>query len=220
MSGDQSMFKEERMRVGIVPDSSLARRGGAAFIFGNVLFIVNKVDEMSRLFLGRQMPDVISGQNPLLILLGQVALIFGYVAFYQVYAPRVGRWGKNALRLFSGGGIVLAVGHVVFISFPVNSIPPSVLPYAESLFLLVIVGLLLLVIGLSWFGILNLRHPVMSRWPWLPLATALMGFIGFFLFSGEEITATFLVFRTLFALGLIGLGLALWLEKPIAAEVL
>jgi hypothetical protein len=29
-----------------------------------------------------------------------------------------------------------------------------------------------------------------------------------------EITATFLFFRTLFALGLIGLGLTLWLEKP------
>jgi hypothetical protein len=41
-----------------------------------------------------------------------------------------------------------------------------------------------------------------------------MGFIGFFLFSGEEITATFLFFRTLFALGLIGLGLILWLERP------
>jgi hypothetical protein len=46
-----------------------------------------------------------------------------------------------------------------------------------------------------------------------------MGFIGFFLFSGQEITAVFLFFRTLFALGLIGLGLTLWLEKPVQPDV-
>jgi hypothetical protein len=142
------------------------------------------------------------------------------VAFYQVYTAQVGRSGRNALRLFSGGGILLAFAHVVFISFPANAIPPTVQVTIESLFLLVIVGLLLLLIGLIWFGILNLRQPVLSRWPWLPLATGLMGFIGFFLFSGEEITATFLFFRTLFAIGLIGLGVALWLERPFASEVL
>ena len=41
-----------------------------------------------------------------------------------------------------------------------------------------------------------------------------MGFTEFFIFRGEEINATFLFFRTLFALGLIGLGLVLCLEKP------
>ena len=45
-----------------------------------------------------------------------------------------------------------------------------------------------------------------------------MGFIGFFQFGGEEIGATFLVFRTLFACGLIGLGVILGLEKPDATE--
>ena len=39
-----------------------------------------------------------------------------------------------------------------------------------------------------------------------------MGLIGFFVFRGEEITAIFLLFRTLFALGLIGLGVLLWME--------
>ena len=34
------------------------------------------------------------------------------------------------------------------------------------------------------------------------------------LFSGEEINAVFLFFRTLFALGLVGMGLGLFLEKP------
>ena len=47
-----------------------------------------------------------------------------------------------------------------------------------------------------------------------------MGFIGFVLLGGAEITAIFLVFRTLFALGLIGLGVTLWLEKPVQSEVI
>ena len=72
-----------------------------------------------------------------------------------------------------------------------------------------------MLIGLIWFGIANLRRPILGRWQWLPLATGLMGVIGFFLFSGEQMTATFLLFRTLFALGLIGLGLILCLEKPV-----
>jgi len=188
--------------------------GGLAFVFGNVLFVVNKLDEMSRLFLSRPMPDMISGRNPRLIFLGQVALIIGYVAYYQCYAPRVGRPGKNALRLLCGGGILLAIGHVSFVAALADYVPTAVLPYAENLFLLVVIGLLILLIGLIWFGILNLRRSVLRHWSWLPLATGLMGFIGFFLFSGEEITATFLFFRTLFAFGLIGLGLNVWLEKP------
>jgi hypothetical protein len=195
------------------------RWGGASFILGNVLFIVNKLDEMSRHFLDRSMPDVISGQNPLLILIGQAALITGYVAYFRLYAQRGGRAGKNALRLFCGGGIILAVGHVGFMSSLAEFVPPSLRPYAESSFLIVLIGLLLLIIGLIWFGVLNLRQPVPARWPWLPLATGLMAFIGFFLFSGEETTATFLFFRTLFALGLIGLGLVMWLERPSQVEM-
>ena len=186
---------------------SAHRWGGLAFAIGNVLFVVNKLDDMSRLFLSRPMPDVISGQHLGLIFLGQVALIIGYLAYYQFYASRVNRAGKYALRLFAGGGIVLAVGHVSFMS--------AFLPSAEPLFLLVIIGLLLLLIGLIWFGMLNLRRPVLLYWRWLPLFTGLMGFVGFFLFREVQITATFLLLRTLFAFGLIGLGLILSLEKPI-----
>jgi hypothetical protein len=80
------------------------------------------------------------------------------------------------------------------------------------------IGLLFLLIGLIWFGILNMRQHILGRWSWLPLATGLMGFISFVLFSGEEITKIFLFFRTLFALGLIGLGIILWLEKPLQTE--
>jgi hypothetical protein len=50
------------------------------------------------------------------------------------------------------------------------------------------------------------------------LATGLLGFTGFFLFSGEQITATFLIFRTLFAMGLIALGMTLWLEKAVHVD--
>lgn len=190
------------------------RWAGASFIIGNVLFILNKVDEMSRLFLSRPMPDMISGQNPLLILIGQVALIIGYVGLFEFYALRAGRSGKNALRLFCGGGIILSVGHVGFISSLAEALPAGLRPYVESLFVLILIGLLFLIVGLIWFGVLNLRRPTLAYTRWLPLATGLMGFIGFFLFSGEQITAVFLVFRTLFALGLIGLGLVLALEKP------
>lgn len=191
------------------------RWGGAAFALGNLLFIVNKLDEMSRLFLGRWMPDVISGQNPALILFGQLALVLGYLAFYRVYAPRVGRHGRIALRLFSGGGVLLALGHTNFISLSPTVFPPAVLVVAESLFLLVVIGLLTLLVGLIWFGILNLRQPVLRAWRWLPLVTGLMGLIGFVGFSGEEITATFLVFRTLFAIGLVGLGVTLGREAAL-----
>ena len=190
------------------------RIGGAAFMLGNTLFFVNKIDEMSRLFFSRPMPDLISGRNIGLILLGQAALIIGYVAYYQFYSQRAGRRGKYALRLFSGGGILLAIGHVSFMSGLADYAPATVLPYAENLFLLVFIGLLFLLAGLIWFGILALRRPMLSRWQWLPLATGLMGFVGFVLFSGEQISAIFLVFRTLFAFGLIGLGLTLWLESP------
>lgn len=203
------------MTTETMPASRAYQWGGLAFVLGNTLFLVNKFDEMSRLFLGRWMPDVISGQDPALILFGQAALIIGYIAYYQFYSPRMQQPGKYALRLFSGGGIALAFAHIGFMSVLGTIIPPSLRPYAESLFLLLILGLLLLLIGLIWFGVLNLRQPIVNGWHWLPLATGLMGFIGFFLFSGEEITAIFLFFRTLFALGLIGLGATLALEKPV-----
>ena len=51
-------------------NNRISQVGSLAFVFGNILFIANKLDEMSRLFLSRPMPDVISGQNPLLLGLG------------------------------------------------------------------------------------------------------------------------------------------------------
>lgn len=188
---------------------SIYQWGGLSFMFGNLLFLGNKLNEMSRLFLTRPIPDVISGQDTLLIVVGQLALIFGYLSFYKFYDQRVRRAGNIALRLFSGGGILVALGHVSFMSTL----------DAEGMFLAVLVGLLLLLAGLVWFGIVNLRRPVLDKWQWLPLVTGLTGIIGFVGFSGEEITATFLVFRTLFAIGLIWLGLSLWVAKPVQLDV-
>jgi hypothetical protein len=176
--------------------------GGVAFMVGNLLFAINKLDEMSRLFFSRPMPDVISGQNPVLIIIGQLALIVGYISYQKFYSLRLPRSGKLALRVMAGGGIVLAIGHITFMTA------------LDSLFILVILGVGILLTSLIWFGIINLREKVLRNWQWLPLATGLMGFTGFILFGGEEITAVFLLFRTLFALGLIGLGLVLSLEKP------
>src|SRR5918997_1728501 len=122
--------------------------GGLAFAFGNLLFLVNKLDEMSHLFLSRPMLDVISGQHLGRILLGQVALIIGYIAYYKFYAPRTGRFGRYALRLFTGGGMLLALGHLVFMSGLEPYIPAAILPYAEGIFILVAIGLLFLLIGL------------------------------------------------------------------------
>lgn len=176
--------------------------GGVAFMIGNFLFALNKLDEMSRLFFSRPMPDVISGKNPGLIIIGQLALIVGYISFQKFYSIRLPRSGKFALRVMAGGGIVLAIGHITFMTV------------LDSLFILVILGVGILLTGLIWFGIINLKEKVLRKWQWIPLVTGLMGFTGFILFGGEEITVVFLLFRTLFALGLILLGLMLSLEKP------
>lgn len=179
----------------------LRRIAGAAFVLGNLLFLINKIDEMSRHFFNRPMADVISGEDRLLIAFGQVLLITGYIGFLKTYPP-TSRFARITFRLFAWGGIVTAVGHTSFM----DGSP-------EILFALVLLGMLLMLPGLILFGISNLRVPVIARWKWLPLLTGLMGFTGFILFSGEEITATFLAFRTLFALGLVGMGVGLLLEN-------
>ncbi len=146
----------------------VAQWGGVAFMFGNLLFLVNKLNEMSRLFLFRSMPDVISGQDRVLIVIGQVALIAGYVAYFWLYVGRVGRFGKNALRLFCGGGILLAVGHVSFM---------PILTF--DLFILVLIGLAVMLIGLIGFGIASLRQPILGRWRgclWQPDSWGLLAF--------------------------------------------
>ena len=184
------------------------RIGGASFMLGNILFLANKLDEMSRLFLGRYIADIISGEDRLLIVFGQVLLIVGYIGFLKTYMPTE-KFARITFGLFVWGGMIVAVGHTSFM----DGMP-------EALFAVVLLGMALMVPGLILFGIRNLRKPVIARWKWLPLFTGLMGFIGFFLFSGEEITPMFLSFRTFFALGLIGLGFMMWLGKPVQSEII
>ena len=176
----------------------IARFSGAAFALGNLLFLGNKMDEMSRHFFNRPMPDLISGEDRLLIAFGQILLLFGYVGFLKSYTPD-GKFARITFRMFAWGGMVVAVGHTAFM----DGTP-------ELLFALVLLGMLFMLFGMIGFGISNLRVPLLiARWKWLPLFTGLMGFIGFVVFSGEDITATFLAFRTLFALGLVGMGINL-----------
>lgn len=186
------------------------RLGGAALVAGSLLFFLNKVDDMSRLFLGRRIPDLISGEDIPLILVGQLCLFIGFAGMYRAYVTRLKRPGRIALRLLCGGGMLLALGHVTFMIFPAGMFSASWVAGLEYAYLLVAVGLLLVFIGLIGLGSLNLRRPLLGPWPWLPLATGIAGFVGFALLKGEAITAGFLLFRTLFALGLVALGFGLW----------
>lgn len=199
--------------------SGSLRWSGAALMAGSLLFFVNKLDEMSRLFFGRPMPDLISGADIPLIVVGQLCLLLGFAGMYRFYVTRLERPGRIALRLLCGGGMLLALGHVSFMSFPDGVLSASQEAGLEYFYLLVIVGLLLVFIGLIWLGILNLRRPVLAPWRWLPLATGISGFIGFVVLGGEEKTAGFLLFRSLFALGLIVLGAGLWRGAPAAVEL-
>jgi hypothetical protein len=54
-------------------------------MIGNLLFLTNKLNEMSRLFLSGPKADVISGRDIVLIAIGHVALIIGYVAYYRLH---------------------------------------------------------------------------------------------------------------------------------------
>lgn len=182
--------------------------GGAALVLGSLLFIVNKLNDISAVFLNRFIPDVISGQNILLVAIGQIALVVGLVGCYRLYAPRTSRFGKIGLGLLLGGGILLALGHIVF----------TPLLEAEWLFLFVVLGAFLMFAGLLLFGAVNLRQPALAFWQWVPLVTGVLGVAGFLLSGGSENPGVFLPLRTLFGLGLVFLGVVMWLDKrePVA----
>jgi len=192
------------------------RWGALAFMAGSALFLANKLDELSLHLLSRPMPDVISGDSTALILFGQVVFATGFVAYYRFYAPRLGRVGRFALGLFAGGGIVLMLGHLTFMRAlaPVGPLADGgEASGVEALYVLVILGGFSMLAGAIAFGVVSLRQPVLARWRWLQLATG-MALLGFFALGAEDITVPFLVARTLLALGLFGLGLAMWLDRP------
>lgn len=173
---------------------------GAALVAGSLLFIVNKFNDMSQVFLDKKIPDVIAGENILLVALGPVLLVIGFLGCYRLYAGRCNHMGKIGLGLLLSGGVLLAVGHVTFTPLVQDS----------PLFLFVLLGVLLIAAGLALFGAVNLRAHALEKWQALPLITGVLCFVGFVGFGGENNPQIFLTLRTLFGAGLVLMGIALW----------
>lgn len=184
-----------------------SRWGGLALIVGSTLFIINKFDDMSRVFLNNPMPDLIAGENVFLVALGQVALVAGLLGCYLLYAERCNRIGKLGLVLMLGGGILLALGHVTFTPFSPD----------ELMFILVILGVFLMMAGLILFGAVNLRLHLLEHWQALPLATGILGLVGF-VFGSNQDPAIFLTLRTLFGGGLLLIGVVMLQDTNKSAE--
>lgn len=91
-----------------------SRWSGAALIVGSLFFIVNKFNDMSRVFLNKPIPDLITGQSIGLIAIGQIALVIGLLGCHRLYARRCNRTGKIGLILLLSGGVLLAFGHITF----------------------------------------------------------------------------------------------------------
>jgi len=180
---------------------NLNRWTGGALVIGSLLFIVNKFNDMSQTYLNRPMPDLITGRDIAWLALGPVLLAIGCWGWYQIYAKRSSAPAKVGLAMLLTGAISLALGHASFVSFQ-----------AEPMFLFVILGVFLMTAGLILFGAVNLRLKAIRRWPFLPLVTGLLGFVGFVVFGGKEYPAIFLALRTLFGLGLVMMGVTLLLD--------
>lgn len=178
------------------------RWGGSALVAGSLLFLLNKLDDMSRVFLHRPIPDLITGRDGLLLTVGLVLLVIGCLGCYLAYAQRCNRPGKLGLLLLLGGAILLALGHASFTPFA----------KFEWLFVLVLLGVLLMVAGLTLFGAINLRSHALRYWQPLPLVTGLLGIAAFPLSGGDKNPFVFLSLRTLFGVGLVLMGVILWLD--------
>jgi hypothetical protein len=178
------------------------RWGGSALVAGSLLFILNKFNDMSRVFLNRPIPDLLEGDDIFLITLGQVLLVIGLLGCFFAYARRTNRPGKLGLFLLLSGGIFLALGHAAF----------TPLVKDEWVFVLVIIGGFLMIVGLTLFGAVNLRSHALQYWQPLPLLTGLLGIAAFFLFNDSMNPFIFLSLRTLFGIGLVLMGVILWLD--------
>ncbi len=190
--------------------ANLHRLTGAALAAGSLLFIVNKFNDMSRIYFNIPLRDVVPGDNVLLVALGQILLVAGCLGCYLVYAKRSSRAGKIGLGLFAGGVILVALGHIDFTPYSPN----------EALFVLVLVGVLLMLAGLVLFGVLNVRSRALAYWQALPLITGLLGVAGFILSGGSENNpVVFLALRTCFGIGLVLMGIVLWQDKVVKAQV-
>lgn len=177
--------------------SRLARLGGLALMLGALIFMLTK----ARVYVD---PD-----DSLLVYfmaVGFAAWLVGLAVLFARYAPGSGILGKIGLGLSFVGIVLLAIGHLFsFVTGP-------------DLFGLVILGVLALIAGPFLFGVAALRREVLPRyWKFLPLATALMGII-WISTGSDELTFSFMFFRTLFALGWLLLGYVLLTDKRGAAE--
>jgi hypothetical protein len=186
------------------------RLTGAALIVGSLLFIVNKVDDMGQVYLNQSLPDLITGESLLVLAIGQSALALGVAGCYLLYAKRTNLVGKVGLILLLVGGVLLAIGHISFTSF---------VPEDSPTFLLVIFGVLLMVVGLTLFGVVNLRSKALQSWQLLPLVTGILGFAAFVFFGTDQNPTVFLALRTLFGVGLALLGVVMWQDARDAAAM-
>jgi hypothetical protein len=136
------------------------------------------------------------------IFAGFTLLLLGVVALYVRYAPVFGQLGKIGLGTAVVGVVLLAVGHRF-----------SFMGEIGWMFIVVLLGAFALMLGPLLFGIAVLREEVLPRYGRvLPLLTGLMGVVWLF-FNGSEtgqLTFSFMIFRSLFALGWILLGYVLW----------
>ncbi len=143
----------------------------------------------------------------LFMLVGFSSWLFGLATLYARYGPVSGALGKTGLGMAVVGLVLLAIGH------------PFSFMTAIDLFGLIILGSLALMLGPLLFGIAALRKEVLPRyWGVLPLFTGLMGFVWFLFGSSEGDRWSFMLFRTLFALGWVLLGYVLWSDKREIAE--
>ena len=134
--------------------------------------------------------------------------LVGVAALYSRYGLVSGRLGKTGLGTAVVGVLLLAVAHPLAFMTDVDL-------FGVDPFMLVALGALALIFGPLLFGIAALRREVLPRyWRVLPLFTGLIGFTWFF-FTNEtgQLTFPFMFFRTLFAIGWMGLGYVLWSDR-------
>ncbi len=154
------------------------------------------------------MPDVITGNDYLVVTMGQVLLVMGWLGYDRRYAARAGRVGYLGRALLAGGGLLLAVGHGAL-----TVVLPGEPPWA-----FVVLRVLGMLVGLLLFGSVNLRARILGQWQALPLGSGMVGCAGFLLVDATIQPATFLVLRTVFGLGLVALGDVLWRDTRAVDE--
>lgn len=182
------------------------RLGGLALMLGALIFSLTKAR-------GYVDPD-----DSLLVyfmVVGFLAWLVGLATLHVRYAPISGKLGKTGLGMSFVGVALVAVGHL----------------FSESvwratgvdLFLLVILGVLAMIVGPFLFGIAALRREALPRrWRFVPLGTALIGLTWITATGSDDgsLTFGFMLFRTLFAIGWLLMGYALFSDKRGAAEKL